>query len=105
MKLDFLQFLELEVFTRFGAKLEASIQKKIARGKILREILKQDRLSPVSVEGQMAWLVAFNEGYFDEMEPLKAKEEMELLVRRAADLKISLSAPRERWKELLENRK
>lgn len=105
MKLDFLQFLELEVFTRFGAKLEASIQKKIARGKILREILKQDRLSPVSVEGQMAWLVAFNEGYFDEMDPLKAKDEMESLVRRTADLKISLSAPRERWKELLENRK
>ena len=29
MKLDYLQFLELEVFTRFGAKLEASIQRKI----------------------------------------------------------------------------
>ena len=28
MKLDYLQFLELEVFTRFGAKLERSMQKK-----------------------------------------------------------------------------
>jgi len=62
MKLDYLQFLELEVFTRFGAKLEASVQAKIERGRMLRELLKQDRLSPLPVEVQMAWLVAFNEG-------------------------------------------
>ena len=48
MKLDFLQFLELEVFTRFGAKLESSMQKKIEHGGVLRQVLKQDRLSPCS---------------------------------------------------------
>ena len=32
MKLDYLQFLELEVFTRFGAKLEPSMRNKIAKG-------------------------------------------------------------------------
>jgi len=62
MKLDYLQFLELEVFTRFGARLEASIEAKIKRGRMLRDVLKQDRLSPLPVEFQMAWLVAFNEG-------------------------------------------
>lgn len=101
MKLDYLQFLELEVFTRFGARLEASVQKKISRGKILREILKQDRLSPISVVGQMAWLVAFNEGYFDGMEPSKAKTESESLIRRASNSDLSLSDPRERWREVL----
>ncbi len=65
MKLDYLQFLELEVFTRFGARLEASIEAKIKRGRMLRELLKQDRLSPQSAEFQMAWLVAFNEGLLD----------------------------------------
>jgi len=65
MKLDYLQFLELEVFTRFGARLEASIEAKIKRGRMLREVLKQDRLSPLPVEFQMAWLVAFNEGLLD----------------------------------------
>jgi F-type H+-transporting ATPase subunit alpha len=65
MKLDYLQFLELEVFTRFGARLEASIEAKIRRGRMLREVLKQDRLSPLSVEFQMAWLVAYNEGLLD----------------------------------------
>lgn len=65
MKLDYLQFLELEVFTRFGAKLEASMQKKITRGRVLRELLKQDRLAPLTLSNQMAWLTAFNQGVFD----------------------------------------
>ncbi len=66
MKLDYLQFLELEIFTRFGARLEASSEAKIKRGRILREILKQDRLSPLPVEFQMAWLVAFYEELLDD---------------------------------------
>ena len=64
-KLDYLQFLELEVFTRFGARLEASIEARIKRGRMLREVLKQDRLSPLPPEFQMAWLVAFNERLLD----------------------------------------
>jgi len=101
MKLDYLQFLELEVFTRFGAKLEASIQKKIARGKILREILKQDRLSPIPVEGQRAWLLAYNEGYFDGMDPATVRGERDRLLKRVRDSGIPLSAPRDKWKEIL----
>jgi F-type H+/Na+-transporting ATPase subunit alpha len=65
MKLDYLQFLELEVFTRFGARVEASIEAKLKRGRVLREALKQDRLSPLPVEFQMAWMVAYNEGLLD----------------------------------------
>ena len=44
MKLDYLQFLELERFTRFGARLEPEMQQAIKRGQILREILKQERV-------------------------------------------------------------
>ena len=43
MKLDYLQFLELEVFTRFGARLEASVEARIQRGRLLRELLRQER--------------------------------------------------------------
>ncbi len=65
MKLDYLQFLELEVFTRFGSKLEPGMAARIARGRILRELLKQERLSPMAIEIQMACLVAYNEGLFN----------------------------------------
>ena len=49
----------------YYARLEPEMQQAIKRGQILREILKQERLSPMSVEGHMAWLVAFNDGLFD----------------------------------------
>lgn len=49
MKLDYLQLLELEVFTRFGSRLEASMEDKIKRRRILREIFKQERLVPATL--------------------------------------------------------
>ena len=62
MKLDYLQFLDLEVFTRFGARLEAGMEAQLKRGAILRELLQQDRLDPLPIRFQLAWLTAFNEG-------------------------------------------
>jgi len=97
MKLDYLQFLELEVFTRFGARLEASMEKAIRRGRVLREILKQDRLSPLSVEFQMAWLLAFNEGLFDGLEPDAIPERLQLLQERVATSDLRLDEERDRW--------
>lgn len=68
MKLDYLQFLELEVFTRFGTKLEAGTEARIRRGRLLREILKQERLAPLPASFQLAWLIAYNEGLLDACE-------------------------------------
>lgn len=97
MKLDYLQFLELEVFTRFGARLEASMEAAIARGQLLREILKQDRLAPVTALFQMAWLTAFNDRLLDELKPEAVAATLAMLERRAADSTLSLDAPREEW--------
>lgn len=80
MKLDYLQFLELEVFTRFGARLEASVEARIRRGKVLRELLRQERRAPLPIEYQLAWLTAFNGGMFDG----KLPEEIPLLTKRLA---------------------
>ncbi len=97
MKLDYLQFLELEVFTRFGARLEASMEKAIRRGRVLREILKQDRLSPLPVEFQMAWLVAFNEGLFDNVELEALPALLEQLQHHVATSALQLKDERSRW--------
>lgn len=99
MKLDFLQFLELEVFTRFGARLEASMAAAIHRGRLLREILKQDRLAPLPAIFQMAWLIAFNDGLFDKVEPAAVKP---LLVRLESSVRqttLTFENPREDWSE------
>lgn len=97
MKLDYLQYLELEVFTRFGAKLEASMEAAITRGRVLREILKQDRLAPLSAEFQMAWLVAFNDGLFATKLPEQIRPALDELQQRLADSDLSLDSPREEW--------
>lgn len=98
MKLDFLQFLELEVFTRFGSRLEASVEAKIKRGRLLRELLKQDRLSPLSPEQHMAWLVAFNEGLFDGLEGMAIHAKLDKLLQRAATDSPALSVGPEAWR-------
>ncbi|MDD4933606.1 MAG: F0F1 ATP synthase subunit alpha [Methylacidiphilaceae bacterium] len=97
MKLDFLQFLELEVFTRFGTKLEASLERKIHRGRLLRELLKQDKLAPVSPEQELGWLVGFNENLFDPIPDDRVRSAQEALFARIRESGLTLEEPRERW--------
>ncbi len=101
MKLDYLQFLELEVFTRFGARLEASMEKAIRRGRVLREILKQDRLNPLPVEFQMAWLLAFNEGLFDAVELEALPGRLQQLQHQVAESSLRLEDERDAWLEAI----
>jgi F-type H+-transporting ATPase subunit alpha len=97
IKLDYLQFLELEVFTRFGTKLEAGTEAKIRRGRLLREILKQDRLTPLPAAFQLAWMTAFNAGLLDSY----ALEALPGVLQQMLDgLQAEpppLDAPREEW--------
>ena len=103
MKLDYLQFLELEVFTRFGTRLEASMEKAIRRGRILREIFKQEQLNPLPVELQMAWLIAYNSGLFDNIELSEVVKVMHHLQQCLQKDPTSLEESRERWLEKLSN--
>ncbi len=97
MKLDYLQFLELEVFTRFGSRLEASMEAKIARGRVLRELLKQDRLSPLPIEFHLAWLTGFNHGQFDKVPPESIPALLEDLAARVKESGLTLEASEEEW--------
>lgn len=101
MKLNYLQFLELEVFTRFGARLEASMEATIKRGRVLRELLKQDRFMPIPVTAQLAWLIAFNDGRFDNMEPEEATKRFDILLQHMQHTNLILDSPREQWSKLI----
>ncbi len=67
LKLDYAQFLELEVFTRFGAMADERTTKKIEHGRRLRAILKQDEYSPLPLSLQVALLLAVAEGKIDDL--------------------------------------
>lgn len=97
MKLNYLQFLELESFTRFGARLEASMEEAIQRGLILREILKQEQFSPYHETFQLAWLVAFNDGHFKDCELQQVPTLLNILQQAVASSSLTLDSPREEW--------
>lgn len=99
MKLDYLQFLELEVFTRFGSQLEASMEAKIRRGRVLREIFKQEQLAPLPIEFQLAWMTAYIEGLYDAL-PLSAiPDSMHRLAECVAQSELTLVDSREQWQQ------
>ncbi len=99
MKLDYLQFLELEVFTRFGAKLDLVTQKKINRGRILREIFKQGRMSPLPIEFQMAWMVAYNDGMLDDIDLDSIEFILNQILKNVEEEQIPLSSGRMVWRD------
>jgi F-type H+-transporting ATPase subunit alpha len=102
MKLDYLQFLELEVFTRFGARVDASVEARIRRGRILRELLKQEPLRPAVPEAQLAWLVGFNDGLFEGLGGGAVHARRRQLVDAAARLGLRLDDERPRWSSALQ---
>ena len=103
MKLDYSRFLELEIFTRFGAKLEASMEIVIQRGKLLRELLKQERLERSSPRLQLAWLIAFNDGLWDNIDLNTIKRTLEALIKSLEQQNLDLNTPRQQWCDWLES--
>jgi len=83
LKLAYAQFEELESFARFGARMDNDTRKIIDHGQRIRACLKQPEFAPVSVEGQIAVLLALTSKLF-EMVPLTKMTEAESAVREAA---------------------
>jgi F-type H+-transporting ATPase subunit alpha len=69
LKLDYSQFLEVEVFTKFGTKVEEATQRMIDRGRALRTVLKQERFSPLQMYEQVLTFFLSNEGYLEQLPP------------------------------------
>lgn len=96
LRLDYLQFLELELFTRFGTHLDDETTAKMKRGHLLQALFRQSRLVPRPIAYNMGWLVALNEGWLGEMDPAALQAALDAIARQAATAP-SLSAPREQW--------
>jgi F-type H+/Na+-transporting ATPase subunit alpha len=64
-RLDYAQFLELELFTRFGGVADARVQAQITRGERLRALLVQPQFAPLRLVDEVALALAFREGLFD----------------------------------------
>ena len=67
LRLEYAQFLELEVFTRFGTMVDERTKKTIEHGRRIRAILVQPEFGPLPLAHQVALLLAVDEGKLDEV--------------------------------------
>jgi F-type H+-transporting ATPase subunit alpha len=65
LRLAYAQYQEVEVFARFGTQLDEATRHALARGRRVREILKQPQAQPIPAAEQVAVLLAVTEGVLD----------------------------------------
>ncbi len=69
MRLDYAQFLELEMFSRFGGAPDARVKARLARGALLRALLSQPQFAPLRLADEVALALALRDGMFDAIAP------------------------------------
>ena len=65
LRLEYAQFLELEVFTRFGTLVDERTRGVIDHGRRIRAVLSQPQLAPLSLGEEVALLAALAERVLD----------------------------------------
>ncbi len=65
LRLEYAQFLELEIFTRFGGMVDERTRRIIEHGRRIRAVLAQPQYSGLAMPHQVALLLALNEGMLD----------------------------------------
>ncbi len=69
LRLDYAQFLELEVFTRFGGMPDGRVRAQLTRGARIREALRQSQHKPFRLADEVALLLAVQAGLLDDVPP------------------------------------
>ena len=67
LRLDYAQFLELEIFTRFGGLSDLRVKGQIERGRRVREILAQPPCAPLGLADEVALVHGVHAGLFDRL--------------------------------------
>jgi F-type H+-transporting ATPase subunit alpha len=65
LRLDYAQFLEMEMFTRFGGMPDARVRDQLTRGARIRAILTQPRHAPMRLADEVALVLAVQAGMLD----------------------------------------
>jgi F-type H+-transporting ATPase subunit alpha len=67
LRVELAQFRELAAFSQFASDLDEDTKKRIARGRLLTEVLKQKQYAPLSVAEQVVMLLGATKGAFDRL--------------------------------------
>ena len=71
LRLEYAQFLELEMFTRFGGMPDARVRDRLMRGARIRAIFEQSQHAPLRLAEEVALVLALQGGVLDGI-PLSA---------------------------------
>ncbi len=69
IRLDYAQFLELEMFSRFGGVSDARVKMQLARGTRLRALLSQPQYAPLRLADEVGLALALRDGMLDAVAP------------------------------------
>nr|QFR04018.1 ATP synthase CF1alpha subunit [Triticum aestivum] len=86
-KLELAQFAELQAFAQFASALDKTSQNQLARGRRLRELLKQSQANPLPVEEQIATIYTGTRGYLDSLEIEQVNKFLDELRKHLKDTK------------------
>ncbi|HHX91417.1 MAG TPA: alternate F1F0 ATPase, F1 subunit alpha [Paracoccus sp.] len=80
LRLSYAQFEELEIFSRFGTRLDDVSITALERGRRVREVFQQFQFNPLPVPDQVAILLAASEGLLNTI-PVEKVAEAEQAIR------------------------
>jgi F-type H+-transporting ATPase subunit alpha len=89
LRLDYAQFLELEMFSRFGGMTDAHVAGKIVRGERIRALIAQPRFRALRTVDEIALLAALAEGVFDAAPPAIAAKVRAQLAEQLPDARVN----------------
>lgn len=69
VRLDYSQYLELKMFSRFGGFADERLKRRIGYGERIAALLGQNRFSPLRLVDQVALLAALEDGVLDAFAP------------------------------------
>jgi len=84
LRLEYAQFLELEMFSRFGGISDKRAKERLERGKRVRALLTQPRFATQRMVDQVALLAAFARGILDDV-PIKVVTQLRGKLARHLD--------------------
>ncbi len=104
LKLDLSQYQELAAFSQIGSDLDKATLARLARGRRMQQLLKQEQYSPMPVEEQVISIWAATNGYIDDVaeDKVRAFEKglLSYLHDKHSNIYADLGAKKEITKEI-----
>jgi F-type H+-transporting ATPase subunit alpha len=94
VRLDYAQYLELRMFSRFGGLTDAGLKRRIGHGDRISALLQQARYAPLRPIDQIALLAALNAGLLDDV-PLAQIASLKARLPGVIDAESDLAPVRE----------